>query len=154
MLHRLSLHVRALDCASEMMNYVYVAVGSAIGGVTRFVVGSWLQRRLDDWAPRVGALPFPIGTLIVNVTGSLLLGAVLVVVSRQGASANATRLLLAIGLCGGYTTFSTLSADTLGLVENGGGSMAVVNVVASIVLGVAAVFVGAFLARAALGRVA
>jgi fluoride exporter len=136
------------------MNYIYVAVGSAIGGVARFVVGSWAQRRLDDWAPRVGALPFPIGTLIVNITGSLLLGAVLVVVSRQGASANATRLLLAIGLCGGYTTFSTLSADTLGLMENGGGSLAVLNVVASIALGVAAVFVGAFLARAALGRVA
>jgi len=138
-----------------MLNYVYVAVGSAIGGVARFVVGSWLQRRLDDWAPRAGALPFPIGTLIVNVTGSLLLGAVLVIVARQQpANQNATRLLLAVGLCGGYTTFSTLSADTLGLMENGGGAMAMVNVVASMALGVAAVFAGAFLARAALGRVA
>jgi CrcB protein len=93
--------------------------------------------------------------LIVNVTGSLLLGAVLVIVARQQpASQNATRLLLAVGLCGGYTTFSTLSADTLGLMENGGGAMAMVNVVASMTLGVAAVFAGAFLARAALGRVA
>jgi CrcB protein len=138
-----------------MINYVYVAVGSAVGGVARFVVGSWAQRRLDDWMPRVGAVAFPIGTLIVNVSGSLLLGAILVVVARQqGESANATRLLLAVGLCGGYTTFSTFSAETLGLMENGGGALAMMNVVASAALGVAAVFAGAFLARAALGRVA
>jgi CrcB protein len=136
-----------------MMNYVYVAVGSAIGGVARFVVGSWVQRRLDDMMPRVGAIAFPIGTLIVNVSGSLLLGAILVVVARQqGESANATRLLLAVGLCGGYTTFSTFSAETLGLMENGSSGLAMLNVVASVALGVVAVFAGAFLARAALGR--
>jgi CrcB protein len=136
-----------------MMNYVYVAVGSAIGGVARFVVGSWVQRRLDDMMPRVGAIAFPIGTLIVNVRGSLLLGAILVVVARQqGESANATRLLLAVGLCGGYTTFSTFSAETLGLMENGGSGLAMLNIAASVALGVVAVFAGAFLARAALGR--
>ena len=139
-----------------MMNYIYVAVGSAVGGVARFVVGTWLQSRLDDWAPRTSVpplLPFPIGTLIVNVTGSLLLGVILVVVSRQGPFANATRLLLAVGLCGGYTTFSTFSADTLGLLENGGGTLAALNVVASVGAGLAAVFAGAYLARLALGRV-
>jgi fluoride exporter len=136
------------------MNYIYVAVGSAIGGVARFVVGSWAQRQLDDAVPRVGAIAFPIGTLIVNVTGSLLLGAILVVVARLGDNGNATRLLLAVGLCGGYTTFSSFSAETLGLMENGGGGLAMLNIVASMALGVAAIFVGAFLARAALGRVA
>ena len=140
-----------------MLNYVYVAVGSAVGGLARFVVGTWLQGRLDDWAPRTGAapfLPFPIGTLIVNVTGSFLLGVILVVVSRQGAHANATRLLLAVGLCGGYTTFSTFSADTVGLLENGGGTLAMLNVVASVGLALLAVLAGAFVARLALGRLA
>jgi len=138
-----------------MLSYLYVAVGSAVGGLARFVVGTWLQRRLDDWAPRTGSapfLPFPIGTLIVNVTGSFLLGAILVVVARQGPHANAMRLLLAVGLCGGYTTFSTFSADTLGLFENGGSGMAVLNVAASIGLGLLAVFAGSAAARAALGR--
>ncbi|MEO5815112.1 MAG: CrcB family protein [Gemmatimonadaceae bacterium] len=135
-----------------MMNYVYVAVGSALGGVARFVIGSWAQRRLDDLVPRVGAIAFPVGTLIVNVTGSLLLGAVLVVVARLGDDGNATRLLLAVGLCGGYTTFSSFSAETLGLMENGGGGLAMLNIVASVALGILAVFAGAFLARAALGR--
>lgn len=134
------------------MNYVYVAVGSALGGVARFVIGSWAQRRLDDLVPRVGAIAFPVGTLIVNVTGSLLLGAVLVVVARLGDDGNATRLLLAVGLCGGYTTFSSFSAETLGLMENGGGGLAMLNIVASVALGILAVFAGAFLARAALGR--
>ena len=134
------------------MNYVYVAVGSAFGGLARFVVGSWAQRRLDDWAPRVGPIPFPIGTLIVNVTGSFLLGIILVVVSRQGPYANATRLLLAVGLCGGYTTFSTFSADSLGLIENGGSALAALNVAASVGLAISAAFAGAFIARAAMGR--
>ena len=138
-----------------MLSYLYVAIGSAAGGVARFVVGTWLQRRLDDWAPRTAAaphLPFPIGTLIVNVTGSFLLGAILVVVARQGQQGNALRLLLAVGLCGGYTTFSTLSADTIGLMENGGGSLAALNVFASMGLGLLAVLAGSLLARIVMGR--
>lgn len=138
-----------------MLDYLYVAVGSAVGGLARFVVGSWLQGRLHDSAPRTGSaalLSFPIGTLIVNVTGSFLLGAILVVVSRQGPHANATRLLLAVGLCGGYTTFSTFSSDTVRLLENGGGALAMLNVVASVALALLAVLAGAFVARLAVGR--
>jgi CrcB protein len=138
-----------------MLSYLYVAIGSAVGGLARFVVGTWLQRRLDDWAPRTAAapyLPFPIGTLIVNVTGAFVLGAVLVVVARQGPHANAMRLLLAVGLCGGYTTFSTFSADTIGLMENGGGTLAALNVGASVALGLIAVLAGSLVARAIMGR--
>ena len=91
---------------------------------------------------------------MLNVTGSFLLGVILVVVSKQGAHANATRLLLAVGLCGGYTTFSTFSADTVGLLENGGGALAMLNVVASVGLALLAVLAGAFVARLALGRLA
>jgi fluoride exporter len=138
-----------------MLSYLYVAIGSAAGGLARFIIGTWLQRRLDDWAPRTTAapyLPFPIGTLIVNVTGSFLLGAILVLVARQGQHANAMRLLLAVGLCGGYTTFSTLSADTIGLMENGGGTLAALNVGASVALGLIAVLAGSLVARAVMGR--
>jgi CrcB protein len=138
-----------------MLSYLYVAIGSAAGGLARFVVGTWLQSRLDDWAPRTAgapSLPFPIGTLIVNVTGSFLLGVILVVVARQGQQANALRLLLAVGLCGGYTTFSTFSADTVGLMENGGGSLAVLNIGASLALGLLAVFAGSLVARTVMGR--
>src|SRR3954466_12438015 len=139
-----------------MLSYLYVAIGSAAGGLARFIVGTWLQRRLDDWAPRSGgasSLPFPIGTLILNATGAFLLGAILGVVARQGQHANAMRLLLAIGLCGGYTTFSTFSADTIGLMENGGGTLAALNIVASVGLGLLAVLAGSLVARAVMGRV-
>ena len=62
------------------------------------------------------------------------------------------RLLLAVGLCGGYTTFSTFSADTIGLVESGGGTLAALNVLASVGLGLLAVLAGSFAARALMGR--
>ena len=134
-----------------MLNYLYVAAGSAVGGVARFAIGTWLQRRLDDVVPRTAtlpSLPFPIGTLIVNVTGSFLLGVILVAVARSGEHANTTRLLLAVGLCGGYTTFSTFSADTIGLLESGGGGLALLNVAASLILALGATFLGFVIARA------
>ena len=140
-----------------MLNYWYVAIGSAVGGLARVIVGAWVQSRMDDWAPRTSAppfLPFPIGTLIVNVSGSFLLGVILVVVARQGEHANATRLLLAVGLCGGYTTFSTFSADTVGLIESGGAALAALNVVASLSLALTGTFAGVVLTRAVMGRFA
>ncbi len=135
-----------------MLNYLYVALGSAAGGVTRFALGGWLQRRLGDVVPHAGALPFPIGTFLVNVTGSFVLGAVLVAVSRQGGEGDAMRMLLAVGFCGGYTTFSTFSSDTVALVDGGSPGLAAMNVVASVMVAVLAVLAGAFVARMALGR--
>ena len=134
------------------MNYLYVALGSAAGGLARFVVGTWLQRRLDDLMPRAGVQPFPIGIPIVNVSGSFLLGIILAAAARQGEHGSAIRLLLAVGLCGGYTTFSTISADTVGLLERGGTGLAAMNVAASVTLALVATFAGAALARALLGR--
>jgi CrcB protein len=130
-----------------MGSYLYVAAGSAAGGLARFIVGGWLQRRLDDWMPRAGALPFPIGTLLVNVTGSFALGVLAVVIARRGDGADAIRLLLAIGFCGGYTTFSTFSYDTVALMESGAGSLAATNVAASLALAFLATFAGVALGR-------
>jgi fluoride exporter len=136
-----------------MLSYAYVAVGSALGGLARYGVGGWLQRRLDDVVPRSTAVPFPIGTLIVNVTGSFILGAVLVAAARQGSQqSNMIRLLLGVGFCGGYTTFSTFSADTLGLIEGGAVGSAAFNMIASVGLALAAAFAGALVARAVMGR--
>lgn len=134
---------------------MYVAIGSAVGGLARFVLGAWAQERLAGWAPRAGGLAFPIGTLLVNVTGSFVLGVVLVLVTRQqGASADALRLLVAVGFCGGYTTFSTFSADTVALIERGGGGLAALNVAASVALALAGTFAGVALGRVMFGRMA
>jgi CrcB protein len=135
-----------------MLSYLYVAVGSALGGLARYGVGGWLQRRLDLLVPRSGPLPFPVGTLVVNVTGSFILGAVLVAAARQGPQSSMMRLLLGVGFCGGYTTFSTFSVDTLALIESGAAWTGLLNVTASIGLALAAALAGALLARAAMGR--
>lgn len=138
-----------------MLTYIYVAIGSAVGGLARFVVGSWAQQRWGAVSVAPSGLPFPIGTLIVNVTGSFVLGVILVIVGRQqGAQADATRLLLAVGLCGGYTTFSTFSAETVVLFERGSAGIAAMNVAASVALALVGTFAGVTLARMVLGRAA
>lgn len=130
-----------------MGSYAYVAIGSALGGVARFTLGGWLQRRLDASMPHAGLLSFPIGTLLVNVTGSLVLGVLAVAIMRRGPDAEAMRLLLAVGVCGGYTTFSTFSYDTVALLENGSGTLAALNVVASVALALLATFAGVAFGR-------
>ena len=134
-----------------MLQYLYVAIGSALGGVARWSLGGWLQRRLVDSARTGGAPAFPIGTLFVNVSGSFLLGVILVFIARQGDDSMAMRLLLAVGFCGGYTTFSSFSADTVALVESGATTLAALNVAASLALSFAGTFGGVILGRALWG---
>ena len=134
------------------MNFLLVAVGSAAGGVSRWLLGTALQRRYGDVAVHVGALPFPVGTLIVNVTGSFLLGALAIIVARQSGESALLRLLLMVGFCGGYTTFSTFSFDTVTLVEQGTPGLAAVNVAASLALAFLATFAGMLIMRLVLGR--
>lgn len=133
------------------MNALLVALGSALGGLARWQVGSTLQRRLDDWAPRAGPLGFPIGTLIVNVTGSFLIGALVIVLARAGDRASTLRLLFAVGFCGGYTTFSTFSYDTVALMEGGAARLAALNVAGTLLLAFVATFAGMVAMRALLG---
>jgi CrcB protein len=134
-----------------MLNYLYVALGSAAGGLARVLAGVWLQERLGRVVPHVGAKPFPIGTLLVNISGSFLIGILIVALARRSSS-NATVLhsLLVLGFCGGYTTFSTFSADTMAFIESGAGSLAAMNVVASVALALLATLAGAAVGRAVL----
>ncbi len=133
-----------------MLNYLYVALGSAAGGLARVLAGVWLQDRLGRVMPHSGAKPFPVGTLVVNVTGSFLIGVLIVVLARRASNATMLHSLLVLGFCGGYTTFSTFSADTMALLESGAGSLATMNIVASVVLGLLATLAGAALGRALL----
>jgi CrcB protein len=130
-----------------MLNYLYVALGSAAGGLARVLAGVWLQERLGDVMPHSGAKPFPIGTLLVNVTGSFLIGVLIVALARRTSNAAALHSLLVLGFCGGYTTFSTFSADTMALIESGAGGLAATNVLASVALALLATLAGAALGR-------
>lgn len=135
-----------------MLSYLYVALGSAAGGVARWSLGNWAQRLAGGAPPAV----FPVGTLIVNATGSFVLGLLAILIARPGdaARADVARLLLGVGFCGGYTTFSTFSLDTVALLETRGWVPAATNVVASVGAGLVGVAAGMLLGRAAMGRLA
>ena len=135
-----------------MLSYLYVALGSAAGGVARWSIGNLVQRSAGGPPPVV----FPVGTLVVNATGSFILGVLAIVLARPtlGGRADVMRLLLGVGFCGGYTTFSTFSLDTVALLETRGWGAAASNVVASVAAGLAGVAAGMLVARAALARLA
>ena len=117
----------------------YIAAGSAIGGVARYLLGGMIQRQ-------AGAT-FPIGTLIINFTGSFLLGLILrYAVDTPTLSAEA-RAFLTVGVCGGYTTFSTFSYETVALLEDGQWPRAALYVGLSVGLSLIAVFLGIATAR-------
>ncbi|HET7457198.1 MAG TPA: fluoride efflux transporter CrcB [Gemmatimonadaceae bacterium] len=120
----------------------YVAAGSALGGVTRFLLGGYLQRAIGT--------PFPGGTLVINVTGSFLLGFLLRYALGTASVTPEVRALLTTGFCGGYTTFSTFSYDAVTLAEDGSYARLVLYVTASVLLSVAAAFLGVAVAREAL----
>lgn len=121
------------------MNWLLVAVGAVIGAPLRYLTDRAVQARHDSF--------FPWGTFVVNVVGCLVLGLLTGAVSA-GAAGPQLRLLVGTGLCGALTTYSTFTYETLRLTEAGSGLYAAVNVVASVVAGLAAAFAGAWLAGA------
>lgn len=124
------------------MNALLVAAGGAIGAVLRYLLGSWIQGRLGP--------DFPWGTFVVNVSGCLLIGAVLGVVERGALPAEA-RLFVAVGVLGGYTTFSTFGYETLRLIESGEIIPALFNAFGQLALGLVAVYLGLAAARVLAG---
>jgi fluoride exporter len=116
-----------------------IAVGAAAGGVSRFYLASAIQQRF-------GA-SFPWGTLAINITGSLLLGFLIRYAMATPAISAEVRAMLTVGFCGGYTTFSSYSYETLVLIEEGQAGRAVVYSLGSVVLALIATFVGFTLAR-------
>jgi len=117
----------------------YIALGSAIGGVGRYLLGGLVQRSV--------AGTFPIGTLFVNVTGSFLLGLLLRSAVDTPTLTPELRALLTVGLCGGYTTFSTFSYESLALMEDGDWGRASLYVALSLALSLLATFLGVAAAR-------
>jgi CrcB protein len=94
------------------------------------------------------AQPFPLGTLLVNVLGCLLIGLFYASAERGTIASSEIRLLLTTGFCGGFTTFSTFSYETLTLLENGQYTLVALYVAGSVLLGLLATFAGVALVRA------
>jgi len=128
-----------------MLTYLYVALGGALGTVARFAIG--------DWVVRFSGIPaetFPWGTLIINVTGSFVIGFFAALTGDEGrwVVGGNWRQFFMTGICGGYTTFSSFSLQTLNLARGGEFLRAGGNIVGSVTLCLIAVWLGYTLATA------
>ncbi len=119
-----------------MSNYLLIALGSAIGGAGRYWISGLIAHRYGE--------VFPWGTILVNATGSFIIGLFATLTGPDGRLlvASEARQFVMIGLCGGYTTFSSFSLQTLNLVREGEWLWAGANIVLSVVLCLVAVWLG------------
>lgn len=117
-----------------MMAYFLVGLGGGLGAVARYALG--------DAVHRLAGPSFPAGTLVVNVLGCLLLGAVMGIAEVRPALTRETRLFLAVGLLGGFTTFSSFGYETLQLLRGGQFGLAALNAGGHLFLGLCAVWLG------------
>lgn len=121
---------------------IYIFLSGGTGSVLRYAMQLFLHERITPYH-------FPWSTLTVNLTGSLLIGVFYTLSAHSGLS-NETRLLLTTGLCGGFTTFSTFSHDSVLLLRQGCYASLLLYLLSSLILGIAATFLGAFLAENAI----
>jgi fluoride exporter len=117
----------------------YVAAGGAIGSVARLLLTALIQTKSGS--------ELPIGTLVVNITGSLLLGFLIQYALATPETSPEFRAFLTTGLCGGYTTFSTFSYETAALVQDGDYRRAALYVILSVGVSLLGTFAGFALAR-------
>jgi fluoride exporter len=115
-----------------------IGTGSFIGGISRYLLSLFIQSKFLS--------AFPFGTLGVNILGCLAIGLVFGL-SDRGNLTQEWRLFLATGICGGFTTFSAFSNETLGLIHDGQHWHALTYVIASVVLGLLATFTGFFIIK-------
>ncbi len=117
-----------------MYEFLAVALGGTLGGVARYWVTAWINR--------LAGQEFPWGTLIVNFSGALLAGLVFTLFQTPNVAYSTATLLLITGFCGSYTTISSLALQTLQLVREGHYGSALANILITMAIGLAAVWVG------------
>jgi len=121
------------------MRYLLVLAGGGTGALARYVAASAIMTRFGG--------KFPLGTLAINVTGSFLIGFLMTLLTERFQLDPQWRLLLVVGFLGGYTTFSSFEWETYSAVREGGFWIGLANIVGSVTLGYAAVWLGGALAR-------
>lgn len=120
------------------MNFLYVFLGAGLGGGLRYYISGLVQKY---------SVVFPLGTLAVNVLGSILLGFLLFGLDDKELLPKNMKLLLGTGLCGGFTTFSTFSVETFNLLKQSEYLLAAGNIALNLFLTVLGVFVGYLLTK-------
>ncbi len=114
-----------------VLNCLYVGMGGALGTVLRYIIGL---------VPLNETNGFPLATLLINFSGALLIGTIIAFADCRGGFDSSIMLFLKIGLCGGFTTFSTFSLETVQLLEKGSFFIAGSYIFASVFLCIVAIF--------------
>lgn len=123
-----------------MDKYLLIGFGGFLGANARYLLGGWVAERLGP--------SFPYGTFVINVTGSLVIGLFLSLITERFSAPPGLRLFFAIGFLGAYTTFSTFTFESLALFEARAYAAALANVFGSVAVGLFAVGLGAAIGRA------
>ena len=121
-----------------MDRYFVVLAGAGLGGLARYVAGTWIMAKYGG--------RFPLGTFVINVTGSFLIGVLMMLFTERLQPHPNWRLFLVVGVLGGYTTFSSFEYETFQAVRDGTNWLAALYVLASVVVGYLGVWLGALLA--------
>jgi len=119
----------------SLYSVIFVALGGALGSVSRYFLGTWIQAVSKS-------IDFPYGTLIVNLLGCFTIGFLSELAESRGAFALEFRALIFIGILGGFTTFSSFGNDTINLLRDGETFNALANVGANVIAGLALVWLG------------
>ena len=122
-----------------MRDVTWVALGGVAGAVSRFLVGTWTVKHLTA--------SFPLATLLVNVVGSFIIGFFLVWTTERVFADPRWRLLIAVGFCGGLTTYSSYAFESFKMYEQGNLKLLILNIVGNNLAALSAVLLGAVVAR-------
>ncbi len=124
-----------------MQTILFISLGAIVGANLRYFVGQYIARLIPS--------TLPYGTLLINATGSFVLALFLVWTTERVFADPRWRLIIAVGFCGGYTTFSSYAYETFALFENGQWLACAMNIIANNTLCLAASVLGAVVARVA-----
>jgi CrcB protein len=119
--------------------YLVVFAGAGLGGLARYVAGTWIMVKYGG--------RFPMGTFVINITGSFLIGLVMTLLTERFNPHPNLRLFLVVGILGGYTTFSSFEYEIYSAVREGARALGVLYVLGSVVVGYLGVWFGALIAR-------
>jgi CrcB protein len=121
-----------------MKHILLVFFGGGIGSVLRYLIGKWLNSSSDG---------LPYGTFMANILGSLLIGVIIGLASKNNSLTQSQTLLLATGFCGGFTTFSTFAYENHVFLKSGDFTSFALYTIGSFIIGFLAVFLGIFLVK-------
>jgi CrcB protein len=120
-----------------MYTLLLVGIGGFIGAILRYILGGWIQNSFVN---------LPVGTLVINVTGSFFLGLIMYLSEYQGLFGEETRIFLTIGVLGAYTTLSTFGYESFRLLDDSKIMLMTINLVATVLFSMLAVYLGKIVA--------